>query len=130
MAAVPARRQAGHVTLRILVVDDSAHFRRTVGELLNLRGFDAIAAAADGAQALALVSEACPDAALVDINLPGPDGLAVARSLAAVCPRVTIVLTSSDLDTMPRALLSSCGATAFVPKTDLATVDLRRIFAG
>jgi DNA-binding NarL/FixJ family response regulator len=117
------------VGIRILVVDDSQGFRQGVGELLTLRGLEVIASAANGQEALAAAIRGCPDGVLLDVNLPGPDGYAVAASLAAVCPTAKIVLTSSDVDNVPTAILRQCGASAFVPKTDLATVDLGRLFS-
>ena len=129
MAGGSRAHQGGGVTFRILVVDDSAAFRRTVAELLVLRGF-ALVAVGDGDEALAAVSGDCPDAALVDVNLPGTDGFTVARSLATACPRARIVLTSSDVDAVPDALLTGCGAAAFVPKTELVTVARRQLLGG
>lgn len=114
---------------RILIVDDSEPFRRTVGELLAARGFE-LDAVADGVAALAAVSGDCPDGVLLDIHLPGRDGFAVAASIASVCPAAAIVLTSSDIDAVPRAELRNCGAAAFVPKMELATADLNGLFAG
>lgn len=66
--------------------------------MLAARGFELIEEAADGNGALSAVARACPDAILLDINLPGRDGLAVAASLAFACPRTTIMLTSSEVD--------------------------------
>jgi two-component system, chemotaxis family, chemotaxis protein CheY len=122
--------QAVWVAIRILVVDDNQHFRRQVGELFRLRGLEIVDAAGDGKDALAAVVRACPDGVLLDINLPGGDGYSVGASLAAICPAARIVLTSSDVDQVPAAVLRECGATAFIPKTDLATVDLRWLFGG
>jgi CheY-like chemotaxis protein len=116
------------VTLRILVVDDSSHFRRTVRDLLAARGFMVFDTAVDGDQALAALAAGCPDGALVDINLPGRDGFAVAASVAARCPTIPIVLISSDVDEVRPSTLHRCGAVAFVPKTELATTDLNRLF--
>jgi CheY-like chemotaxis protein len=118
------------VACRILIVDDSERFRRTAGELLAARGFELLEAAPDGETALVAVSGDCPDGILLDINLPGRDGFAVAALIASTCPAVTIVLTSSDTDGVPSAVLKTCGATAFVPKIELATADLETIFAG
>lgn len=115
---------------RILIVDDSEPFRRTIGELLAARGFELLDAVADGVAALAAVSGDCPDGVLLDIHLPGRDGFAVAASIASVCPAAAIVLTSSDIDAVPSAELRNCGAAAFVPKMELATADLNRLFAG
>jgi CheY-like chemotaxis protein len=122
-------RQGEQVIRRILVVDDSGTFRVTAAELLNLRGFGLLAAAADGEEAhAAVVAHGCPDGVLLDINLPGPDGFAVAASLTSVCPQARIVLTSADVDDVPASTLADCGAVAFVPKTGLATADLDRLF--
>ena len=117
-----------HVSYRILIVDDSEAFRRTAAQLLARRGFESAGAVADGEAALAAVCADCPDGILLDINMPGRDGFAVAASISSVCPTV-IVLTSSDIDEVPSAALQACGATAFVPKIELATADLGRLFA-
>jgi CheY-like chemotaxis protein len=117
------------VAFRILIVDDSEHFRQTASELFATRGFGVLETAPDGEVALAAVSGDCPDGILLDINLPGRDGYAVAASIASTCPSVTIVLTSSDTDEVPSAVLRACGATAFVSKIELATTDLTRLFA-
>jgi DNA-binding NarL/FixJ family response regulator len=122
--------QGVDMAFRILVVDDDPHFRHSADELLALLGFELIGAAVDGEEAIAAAGRACPDGVLLDVNLPGGDGYAVAASLAAVCPAARIVLTSSDVDDVPAAALTACGATAFVPKTELATADLRRLFHG
>jgi CheY-like chemotaxis protein len=69
------------MSLRILVVDDSDSFRRTAGELLTARGFRLLPDAVDGPSALTAVRTERPDGVLLDINLPGVDGLTVAESL-------------------------------------------------
>ncbi len=117
-----------HVAYRILIVDDSELFRRTAAQLLAKRGLELAGAVADGETALAAVCGECPDGILLDINMPGRDGFAVAASLSSVCPSV-IVLTSSDVDEVPGAALEACGAVAFVPKIELAMADLKGLFA-
>jgi CheY-like chemotaxis protein len=117
-----------HVSYRILIVDDNEPFRRTAAQLLARRGFESAGAVADGEAALAAINGECPDGILLDINMPGRDGFAVAASISSVCPTV-IVLTSSDIDEVPSAALKACGATAFVPKVELATADLEGLFA-
>jgi glycerol uptake facilitator-like aquaporin/ActR/RegA family two-component response regulator len=129
----PAERLAATIpdmACRILVVDDSESFRRTAAQLLTAHGLEPLTAARDGQAALAAVSADCPDGVLLDINLPGQNGFAVAALIASECPVATIVLTSSDIEDVPGAVLRSCGAVAFVPKTSLATTDLQTLFAG
>ena len=118
------------MTRRILIVDDSESFRSTASVLLAARGFELLESVADGEAALAAVAGDCPDGILLDINLPGRDGFAVATEIAATYPGVRIVLTSSDTEDVSSALLRTCGATAFVPKTELATADLGALFNG
>ena len=116
------------MAIRILIVDDSPRFRAVAANLFTARGFDLPEEAADGEQALAAVAGRCPGGVLLDINLPGSDGFAVAGSLSAACPGARIVLTSAVVDRVPEQLLQACAAVAFVPKQDLATADLRTLF--
>jgi CheY-like chemotaxis protein len=118
----------GQVVRRILVVDDSGAFRRAAADLLVLRGYEVAGSAGDGPAAVDAASRGCPDGVLLDVNLPDVDGLAVARALADVCPAASIVLTSAEVQDVPAAELASCGAAAFVPKEELAVVDLARWF--
>jgi len=127
-ARPPARIR--QVADRILIVDDSPQFRAMAAELLAAHGFELVDDAADGEQALAAVAGECPDGILLDINLPGPDGFAVAAALAASCPGTRIVLTSADADPVSAEVLKACAATAFVPKPELAVADLRALFSG
>jgi CheY-like chemotaxis protein len=113
---------------RILVVDDSPQFRKTAAKLLEIRGLEPFTLVADGDEALAAAEGACPDGVLLDINLPGRDGFEVAAALARRCPTVAIVLTSSELDEVESSRLRSCGASAFISKTELALTDLGLLF--
>jgi two-component system response regulator MprA len=81
---------------RILVVDDDPELRAAVSEAMRVQGFE-VALASDGAQALAEVSRWSPDALVLDVLMPGLDGLAVCRRLRALGDRVPIlVLTALD----------------------------------
>jgi DNA-binding NarL/FixJ family response regulator len=130
MAAGPVARNDRCVANVILIVDDSPSFRAAAAELLADRGFEVLAAACDGEQALAAVASQCPDGVLLDIGLPGPNGFEVAASLAAACPRSRIVLTSAEFDRVPAGALETSAAVAFVPKDQLAVTDLGTLFTG
>jgi CheY-like chemotaxis protein len=129
IAGAPAGRHHPNVGYLILIVDDSPRFRAAAAELLAAWGFEVFDVAADGPQALAAVAGKCPDGILLDVNLPGPDGFAMAASLAAACPAARIVLTSSDADCAPPQVIATSAAAAFVPKQELAVTDLRALFA-
>jgi CheY-like chemotaxis protein len=121
---------ASYVASRILIVDDSPRFRALAAELLVMRGFEVLDEAADGEQALAAVARSRPDGILLDVNLPGQDGFAVAASLAAACAGTPIVLTSADLGQVPAEVMKACPAVAFVAKQELAAADLAQLFSG
>jgi len=123
------RSHYSYVASRILIVDDSARFRALAAELLAMRGFEVLEEAADGEQALAAVARSRPDGILLDVNLPGQDGFAVAASLAAACAGARIVLTSADTRQVPAEVMKTCAAIAFVAKQDLAVADLKTLFS-
>lgn len=83
-AVMPLARPSG-TTLRTVVVDDNQDARELVAELLRSRGHEVLTAE-DGYQGLAMIREHRPDVALVDLGLPGIDGVALVNELRAQCP--------------------------------------------
>jgi two-component system, OmpR family, response regulator MprA len=82
--------------MRILIVDDDRALRDALRRTLVLGGYETLSAA-DGEAALAEVAAAAPDAVVLDIGLPGIDGLEVSRRLRASGNRVPILmLTARD----------------------------------
>ncbi|HEU0037097.1 MAG TPA: response regulator [Kofleriaceae bacterium] len=81
--ASAAPRPAG--ALRALVIDDNADARDLLAELLKAHGHE-VCVAEDGPQALALIKAQPPDVALVDLGLPGMDGLTLVQELRAQLP--------------------------------------------
>lgn len=68
--------------LRILIVDDEAPARERMGRMLSgLSNFEVVGEAASGQQALAAIEELSPDILLLDISMPGMDGMSLARTL-------------------------------------------------
>ena len=68
---------------RVVVADDSRLMRRLLSDALGRQGFDVVATAADGDEALAACNEHRPDALTLDLHMPGLDGLGVLRALRA-----------------------------------------------
>jgi two-component system nitrate/nitrite response regulator NarL len=83
---------------RVLLADDSPLARRAIRTLLGRDpGFEVVAEAEDGSQALALARELRPDLVLMDINMPRYDGLLTTRLIKRELPHVVVViLTVSD----------------------------------
>ena len=80
----------------LLVVDDDAPIRRMLARTLSAEGYD-VEAVADGGAALAAVERNVPDAIVLDVGMPGVDGLQVTRRLRAKGLRVPILmLTARD----------------------------------
>lgn len=78
----------------VLVAEDEAQARESLRALLEDEGYDVLTAA-DGEQTLRLLAERTPDAVLLDIRLPGKDGLAVLRELRAQpSPPAVLVMTA------------------------------------
>ncbi|MFW5920729.1 MAG: response regulator [Polyangiales bacterium] len=99
----------------ILVVDDDANHRQTLAIGLRLEGFE-VSEAADGEQALQVADERRFDLAIVDLMMPGINGLDLARRLRFRHPGVRIVLTSAYHLSERQIERAGVGAVGFVPK--------------
>jgi DNA-binding NarL/FixJ family response regulator len=118
-----ARRSAGQrVTtaapvVRVVVADDQATVRDGLVALLSLLpGVEVVAEAADGSSAIAQVAEHAPDVVLMDVRMPGMDGVAATHQLAQTYPSVAVlVLTSHGDDETVLAALTA-GARGFLTK--------------
>ncbi len=114
----------------VLTVDDQPVFRRVAKELIEATdGFAHLGEATCGEQALVLADELRPDLVLLDVCMPGIDGVETARRLRASHPSSTIVLTSTASPGDLPGGLGSCGAAAFVRKEDLGPSTLRRLWS-
>jgi two-component system response regulator DesR len=122
------------MTIRILVADDQELIRSALSALLDLEeDFEVVAAVGSGDEVVAAARAHRPDVALLDIQMPGIDGLAVAAVLAQEVPgcRSLIVTTFGRPGYLRRAMES--GASGFVvkdaPPEQLADA-IRRVAAG
>ena len=113
----------------VLAVDDQAVFRRTARSLIAATpGFEQVGEAASGPEALELASELHPDLMLVDVRMPGMDGLETARRLSELDPTAVIVLISVDPVPELPASIGSVGARARLRKQELSTRTLRAVW--
>ena len=117
----------GGVGRTVLIVDDFAPFRATARAVLEADGFEVVGEAADGAQARASVRALRPEIVLLDVQLPGEDGFAVAAGLAG---QARVVLTSSRDRRQYRRALARDSAPPFIPKSELSGAALAAALAG
>ncbi len=83
------------MSFRVLIADDEALSRKDLRELLEEQGYDVIAEAKDGEQALAAVKTFEPDVLILDIKMPKVDGLEVAKQVSHRYPTIMLTAHSS-----------------------------------
>jgi DNA-binding NarL/FixJ family response regulator len=111
--------ESSHVP-RVVIADDQALVRTGFRMILAADGIEVVAEASDGDEAVAAVRRTLPDVVLMDIRMPGTDGLEATRRILAAAdagpllPRV-IILTTYDLDQYVYAALTA-GASGFLLK--------------
>lgn len=103
--------------IRVVLVDDHPLFREGVASLLaRAEGIALVGEAASGAEAVAIVESLLPDIVLMDVKMPGMDGIAATRAIIACCPHVgVIMLTMFEDDESVFAALKA-GARGYVLK--------------
>jgi DNA-binding NarL/FixJ family response regulator len=101
-----------HETLRVVIADDHALFRRGLVRLLDEAGMQVVGEAADGAQAVALCTELEPDVVVMDLHMPGMSGIEATRRIVAAGLRtqVAVLTVSGEESKVIDALLAgACG---------------------
>jgi DNA-binding NtrC family response regulator len=107
---------------KVLIVDDEERQRRSLSIALRLDGFE-VESAGNAADALRILADGACEFALVDLMMPGVNGLELARQVQRLFPSVKVVLTSAYHLSERQLLRADCGAIGFVPKP-YRTADL------
>jgi DNA-binding NarL/FixJ family response regulator len=116
--------------ITVLAVDDQPIFLRAAQQLIaDTPGFKQVGAATCGPEALAMAAALEPDIVLVDVRMPGMDGIETARRLVALDARAVVVLVSLEETPELPASLATVGAALHLRKQDLTTGTLRDIWA-
>jgi DNA-binding NarL/FixJ family response regulator len=126
-------REQAEERLRVMVVDDHPMWRDAVERDLAAAGFEVVAVAADGNQALARFPAARPQVVVLDLQIPGPNGVEVTSRVLEQDPsaRVLILSASGEQDDVLEAV--KAGATGYLMKSAQSgeLVDaVRRVAAG
>jgi DNA-binding NarL/FixJ family response regulator len=110
--------------LKVMLVDDSAVLRYRLGELLGeLSDVQVVAATGDSSLAPALAQAHHADVMIVDLHMPGRDGIATMRDVRAVAPALTAVMLTSFASPSFRRAAMEAGADFFFDKAE----DLERL---
>ena len=115
------------MALRVLLVDDHAGFRQQARQLLEAEGLNVVGEATSGAQALDLLRDDPADVVVLDVVLPGRDGIDVADEIAALHRPPAVILTSSRSATDFGDRLALAPVRGFLPKADLSAAAIDRL---
>ena len=117
-------------TVRVLVVDDHESFRRVAAAVVEATdGFVVVGSVATAEESINAATADPPDLVLMDINLPGMDGLDATRRLRSLPrPPVVILLSTYDEDEFG-ARARQCGAAGYVAKSAFGTERLAAAWA-
>ncbi len=106
----------------ILIVDDNASVRRLIRRTLGNSERE-IHECADGSEALRIYAEISPDLTLMDIRMPGMDGLTATRKISEKYPDAQIVIVTDYAGNEIKAAAFAAGARGYVLKDNLADVE-------
>lgn len=110
----------------MVVADDSPEFLAWLWSALEKADdFAPVGRAATGAMAIELIARLTPDVAVVDIDMPEPDGLDVARWVQQQGLATRVVVVTAHADRAFATLAAESGASAFIPKAVLSADALR-----
>ena len=117
--------------VRVVIIDDQAPFREAARLVVELAdGFEVVAEAASGEEGVAAVEQHAPDLVLVDLAMPGIDGMEATRQIRALPnpARVIVMLSTYDPDEH-RARARAAGAYDFVAKGSFTPDLLEEIWS-
>ena len=114
-----------HERVGVLAVDDQPVFLAVAREVVDCTpGFCWVGGAESGEAALEAVEELEPALVLLDVQMPGIDGIETARRICLTHPEVVVVLISVDKSAAVRPAVEASGAATLVRKQDLAPAML------
>jgi DNA-binding NarL/FixJ family response regulator len=114
------------MSLRVVLVDDDRRFRTMARRTLVAEGVDVVAEVADGAEVVSVVDDLRPDVVLLDIRMPGVNGLEAARQLQAR-PGGPVVILISTIDDADGRRLATDLAAGYLPKDELSLAAILEV---
>ena len=114
----------------VLIVDDQAPFRRAARDVVSMTaGFEVVGEAESGEAAVSMADDLAPDLVLMDINLPGINGIAATRRITAAHPGTVVLLLSTYQDADHPADAGDCGAARYVHKEEFGPAVVTSVWA-
>ncbi|BFO20793.1 hypothetical protein SHKM778_71810 [Streptomyces sp. KM77-8] len=110
--------------IRVMVVDDHPMWRDAVARDLSESGFEVVATAGDGEQAVRRAKAVAPDVLVLDLNLPDKPGVQVCKEVVAADPAVRVLVLSASGEHADVLEAVKSGATGYLLKS-ASTEDLR-----
>lgn len=113
--------------IRIFIIDDQSSFRKHMRSLVAFLGMTVAGEAGSIREALAKLPAANPDLAVVDVDMPGINGIDGTILIKKACPQLRVILVSiySDQSSLYEKAARSVGAEAFVSKDRLDTAVIK-----
>jgi DNA-binding NarL/FixJ family response regulator len=102
--------------MKVLLADDHQLMRQGLRALLERQGIDVVAEAADGHEAIACAKKASPDVVVIDVAMPGLNGVDATRRLKAELPRVKVLALSMNSDARYVTAMLDAGASGYMLK--------------
>ena len=117
-AARVRTEQTGTELKRILVVDDSDAVRDVIRTFLENTGFEVCGEASDGLEAIEKATKLKPNLIVLDLSMPGMNGVEAAAALGELMPEVPLVVLTMYGDLLGEAMAAGLGVKAVVGKAD------------
>ena len=117
------------MTVSLLIADDTEHVRRMLVDILSLHGFDIVGEAATGHDAVRTAVDQDPDVVVMDLKMPGTDGVEAARQIRAQRPDMQVILYSAFVDAEVEARAREVGVAVCIPKLSGVEALAREISA-
>jgi DNA-binding NarL/FixJ family response regulator len=110
--SAPMTEEADLEALRVLLVDDHDLFRSGLRNLLEEQSVSIVGEASSGSEAVRLVRQLAPDVVVMDLNMPGMNGVEATRHITGLAPLTRVVvltISDQDADVMDAILAGACG---------------------
>jgi DNA-binding NarL/FixJ family response regulator len=117
--------------VRVMLVDDQPPVLRAMAALVEeTPGFEVVGRAVSGEEAVTAAALLLPDVVVMDVNLPGIDGLEATRRILSQSPATTVLLVSTYDEEAGASFVAESGAAAYVTKAGFGPDQLEKVWSG